>query len=373
MKEQVNIIGAGPAGLAAAIVLARHGYRAKVYEMAAEVGRRLNGDFQGLENWTSERDVLHLLKEIGIEINFLCAPYYGATVHAPGMDHVQVRSDKPIFYLVKRGSMPGTLDRGLKEQALSSGVEIIFNTRLETFEGKVIVGTGPKGADAVAAGITFNTTMEDQAVVVLDDAIAPKGYAYLLVYQGFGTMVTVLFREFRSEKEYFSKTMDFFKAHMKLDIRNEKQFGCFINFFVRDTQMHHKKIYIGEAGGFQDLLWGFGMRYAVLSGYLAAKSIIDGSDYDALWKRDLGPMLETSLVNRYLFQKFGHSGYRYLSMKLVQGNPRYFLREHYNPSFLKRLLLPLARRNYESKVKDKSCTHEDCACVWCRCGVSACR
>jgi AhpD family alkylhydroperoxidase len=38
----------------------------------------------------------------------------------------------------------------------------------------------------------------------------------------------------------------------------------------------------------------------------------------------------------------------------------------------KHLLLPLAKKRYESRVKDKSCNHEDCACVWCRCGVAAC-
>lgn len=47
------------------------------------------------------------------------------------------------------------------------------------------------------------------------------------------------------------------------------------------------------------------MRYAILSGYLAAKSLIEGSDYDMLWKRGLKPMLETSLINRYLFEKGG--------------------------------------------------------------------
>lgn len=353
MEEPVTIIGAGPAGLTAAIVLARHGYRTKVYEMAAEVGHRLNGDFQGLENWSSERDVVHLLRDLGIEINFPCTPCYGGTVHAVGMEPVQVRSDRPVFYLVKRGSMPGTLDQGLKEQALSSGAEIVFNKRIENFEGKAIVGTGPKAADAVAVGITFSTAIEDQAVVVLDDAVAPKGYGYLLVHEGCGTMVTVLYTEFRRGKEYFAKMMNFFRNRIKVDIRNEKRFGRHVNFFIRDTQIAHKKIYIGEAAGFQDLLWGFGMRYALLSGYFAAKSLIDGSDYDALWKRGLRPMLETSLVNRYLFEKFGHTGYRYLARKFSRGEPCGFLRKHYNPSFLKQLLLPVARRNYESRGKNR--------------------
>jgi flavin-dependent dehydrogenase len=371
-KSPINIIGAGPAGLMAAIVLRRHGFPVTVFEQSSDVGHRLNGDFQGLENWSSERDITQLLKDIGIEINFLCAPYHGGTIYAPEMNPAEVKSDRPIFYLVKRGTMPGTLDMGLKEQALSLGVEILFNHRLDTFEGKAIVGIGPKGADAIAVGITFDTAMDDRAVVVLDDNIAPKGYAYLLVNQGYGTMVTVLYRQYRRGDVCFENMMRFFKANMELDIRNERKFGCYGNFFLRDTQVYHKKLYIGESAGFQDCLWGFGMRYAILSGYLAAKSFIDDSDYDNLWKKELKPMLETSLINRYLFEKFGHSGYRYMTRKFAEGNPRRFLLRHYNHSTLKRLLLPFAKRRYESRVKDKNCNHEDCACVWCRCGDSIC-
>lgn len=371
-EDTINIVGAGPAGLSSAIVLAKHGYKAMVYEMSSDVGHRLNGDFQGLENWSSGIDITELLKDIGIEINFLCVPYYGGTVYAPEMSPAKIRSARPIFYLVKRGTMAGTLDMGLKEQALSLGVEIIFNHCLDKFEEKAIVGTGPKGADAVAVGITFNTSMEDKAVVVLDDNIAPKGYAYLLVNQGYGTMVTVLYREFRKEEEYFDRMMRFFKGAMDVDINNEKRFGCYGNFFMEDTQVRHKRLYVGESAGFQDCLWGFGMRYAILSGYLAAKSFIDGSDYDMLWKRELMPMLETSLINRYLFERFGHSGYRYLTRKFAEGDPCEFLKRHYNPSAIKQRLFPLAKWKYESRVKDLSCSHENCSCVWCRCGEKTC-
>jgi flavin-dependent dehydrogenase len=202
-KETIHIIGAGPAGLTAAIVLRKHRLTVKVFDMVPDVGYRLNGDFQGLENWSSEKDITDILKDTGIDINFLCVPHYGWTLFTPGLKPAEIKSDRPIFYLVKRGYMAGTLDTGLKEQALSLGVEILFNRRLDTFDGEAIVGTGPKGADGIAFGITFDTAMEDKTVVILDDRIAPKGYAYLLVNQGYGTMVTVLYREYRRSDECF--------------------------------------------------------------------------------------------------------------------------------------------------------------------------
>ncbi len=371
-NETINIIGAGPAGLSAAIVLRKHGFPVRVFEQSPDVGHRLNGDFQGLENWSSEKDITEIIKDTGIEINFLCVPRYGGTLFAPEMKPAEIKSDRPIFYLVKRGPMDGTLDMGLKEQALSLGTEILFNHRLDTFNGRAIVGTGPKGADGIAVGITFNTAMEDKTIVVLDDRIAPKGYAYLLVNQGYGTMVTVLYREYRRGDEYFEQMKRFFKDNIKLDIENEKKFGGYGNYYLRDTQIHNNKLYIGEAAGFQDGLWGFGMKYAILSGYLAAKSLMDGLDYDMLWKRELKPMIETSIVDRYLFEMFGHAGYRYIAKKAAKGKPCDFLGKHYNPSPIKRILLPVATGKYESRVKDKNCNHENCSCVWCRCGEKAC-
>lgn len=366
MKEPVTIIGAGPAGLAAAIVLARHGQKAKVYETAPDVGHRLHGDFQGLENWSTEADIKDLLHDMGIETNFFFSPYYESTVYAPALAPVIVKSERPLFYLVKRGPLPGTLDAGLKEQALSLGVEINFNHRVGTYDGPAIVATGPQKADAIGYGITFTTNMEDQAIVVLDDAIAPKGYAYLLVDKGHGTMVTILYREFRKETEYFTKTRRFFADTGRTDIKDEKRFGCYVNFFMRDSQLVRGKLYVGEAAGFQDCLWGFGMRYALSSGSLAAKSIIEGADYDSLWKKELRPLIETSLVNRFLFDKAGPAGYRWLTKKMAQGDPRALLQKHYNPSFPKSLLLPWAGRHHKNREKENNLSHEDCDCIWCR-------
>ena len=351
-ERHISIAGAGPAGLTSAIVLAKHGYKARVYEMSPDVGRHMNVGFQGLENWSSDKDITALLKDIGIDVNFLCVPYCGGDIYAPGIAPLEIKSGKPIFYLVKRGAGGGSLDEGLKKQAIALGIEILFKRRIaSSSEEAVIIGTGPKTADFIAAGITFDTEMNDRAAVVFDDEIAPKGYAYLLVNNGYGTAATVIYDDCKNEKKYFGNMLEFFKNNKPFNIKNEKRFGGRGNFFIGDTQVYHNKIYIGEAAGFQDYLWGFGMRYAILSGYMAANSIISGLNYDLLWKKELKPMLETSLVNRYLFEKFGNTGYRYLAKKFAKGDPCDFLKRNYNQSFLKNLLLPVAKSRYKSRVK----------------------
>ena len=69
-ESAVEIAGAGPAGLAAAITLAQAGRQVVVYETQKEVGRRFGGDYQGLENWSSDEDVLSVLKAQGLTTDF---------------------------------------------------------------------------------------------------------------------------------------------------------------------------------------------------------------------------------------------------------------------------------------------------------------
>ncbi|OGA36597.1 MAG: hypothetical protein A3F75_07725 [Betaproteobacteria bacterium RIFCSPLOWO2_12_FULL_64_23] len=110
------------------------------------------------------------------------------------------------------------------------------------------------------------------------------------------------------------------------------------------------------------------LTYTV-SGVLAARSLIEGSNYDALWQRELGPALGAGVVNRALYDAFGRRGYSWLLRRQERaGDTRQFLFRLYRSTWAKSLLLPWARRRYRSKRHDASCDHVDCTCVWCRCG-----
>ncbi|KXA96661.1 hypothetical protein AKJ37_04725, partial [candidate division MSBL1 archaeon SCGC-AAA259I09] len=110
----------------AAINLAKAGYEVEVYERKEVVGRRFNGDLQGLENWSDEGDVRKKLKSMNIKTNFDISPFRKFTI-SNGLRVVNFSLERPAFYLVRRGTVSEGLDRGLKEQALDLGVDIHFS------------------------------------------------------------------------------------------------------------------------------------------------------------------------------------------------------------------------------------------------------
>lgn len=148
----VKIVGAGPAGLAAAITLAQVGRKVVVHEAHNEVGHRFGGDFQGLENWSSDEDVLSVLAGQGLSTEFVALPCRNGIAFDPQGRDYRIASDEPLFYLVERGPGPGTLDSALLRQAQSLGVEVRFNSRLRHVSGDAILAAGPRAADAIAVG-----------------------------------------------------------------------------------------------------------------------------------------------------------------------------------------------------------------------------
>ncbi|NIT61733.1 MAG: hypothetical protein GWN00_37700, partial [Aliifodinibius sp.] len=211
----------------------------------------------------------------------------------------------------------------------------------------------------------------------LDNRIAPKAYAYLLVNNSRATFATCLFKDFQNEGNYFQRALERMQSVADIDIRDPKEFGGYINFFLPANPAldnpsmikHGQVLYVGENAGFQDALWGFGLRYAMLSGYLAAVSIKTGLFYDDLCDRHIRPCLETSLTNRWIFSILGNWGYRRLLKKMSKEEDTIkALREYIQTSRSKKLLYQIARRWYKTRLIDKQCMHEDCNCVWCRCG-----
>lgn len=365
----IEIAGAGPAGLAAAITLAHAGRPVIVHEARAEVGYRFKRDLQGLENWTTQQDALAVLRELGMATDFKMLPCYQGTVFDAWGKAYGIHSHAPLFYMVERGPGPDTLDTALLRQAMALGVEVHFNSRVQHVQGPAIFATGPRAADAIAVGYHFDTHLPDGFWAICDNHLAPQGYAYLLVMGGKGTVKSCMFSRFKQKAVYAQRTVDAFERLVGLEMIDPRPHGGVGNFPIPVTARSGSHAVVGEQAGFQDTLWGFGMRTAILSGVLAARSLLDGSDYDKRWQQTLGELMTAAVVNRALYSLLGNRGYRWLLRRQeYRSDARELLHRHYRSSGVKRLLAPLARRRVQSQRKDEGCNHVDCGCVRCQHG-----
>jgi flavin-dependent dehydrogenase len=360
----IRIAGAGPSGLAAAITLARAGFATEVHEAKSATGKRFIGDFQVIENTSEKATIPELLARIGIETNF----FFREAMWADFFDHrgrcKRVQSDRPYGYFIRRGVEEGTLDQGLLAQAQALGVEVRFNSRLDPAVAD-IVATGPATPDGLAKEITFHTSLPETIDVYFDHHLSPGGYSYLFVIDGFATFGCAVVADFKNIDNYFDHSLERAQKLRSFRLEETPRAGySYMNFSLKQAATLGASRYVGEAGGFQDYLFGLGIRYALTSGHLAARSIIEKRSFDELWQRELAGKQEVSLVNRFLYEAGGNFG---LSMFVRQAASardfgRYLASWH-APKWWKSMLSPIVRRIWKN---EKRCLHKPGADHWCR-------
>ena len=368
INDQVEIIGAGPSGLAAAITLAKSGRKVVVHEARKEVGNRFQGDFQGLENWSHQTDVLEFLKSKGLSTRFNHVPcLQGKAYDAFGNEYL-IKSSVPLFYMVERGPGDKTLDTRLLHQALDLGVQVHFESKVNALKGPGVLACGPKVGDAIATGYHFKTNSPDGFWLICDDNLAPKGYSYLLVMNGRGTVKSCMFADFKNWRRYVKDTVETFKKYTGFQMVDPEPHGGMGNFAYPRTAYTGFHPMVGEHAGFQDALFGFGMRYAMTSGILAANSILNKKDFNREWKEALGKSIKASIVNRVLYDRAGNKGYQRLFQNLANNkDARQLLHNHYQYNFFRRLLYIWAKRKFSSRRKEYGCHEPGCDCLWCEC------
>lgn len=326
MNEEINIIGGGISGLACAIILRKNGYKVNVYEKGNYVGRRFNEDWQGLENWSEKIDILEQIESFGIDISFEYEPLSELAVHYSGK--MKIARGKNACYLVRRGSKEGCLDKALLEQAEKLGVKIHFNYTQQKELPVKVNATGPRNPNMLARGIKFNTSSDSGYHMAFGQDIARGFYSYLLTKKGHGTIATVYGRKsaHRSE-EFLQNTINYFSDFFdKKELSSGKKFGGYGHFEIKKNYYDENgAMLIGEAGGFQDYFWGFGMRYAFESADLAARSIIQDESYNDLIKEHLLKKMKHSKRNRLIFEMMGPLAYPAPYMLLSTKNPLKYL------------------------------------------------
>ena len=344
MAGEIKILGAGIAGLTASINLAKGGFDVTVFERSSTVGSRFHNDFQGLENWSDETDVLEIIKNLSLKTNFWNKGFKKASIYTDLQKEFITNDADNLFYLVQRGPVD-SLDENLKNQALDVGVEIRFNSKM-TGEECDIIATGVSGKKPVGVvkGIVFDTDSEDSIILILNNKFAFKGYSYLLVADGKATLACVVIKDLSKANLCFKNSCEAFSKLKKFKIKNKRSFAGYGTFALNDSNKQNQKLFVGEAAGFQDLFLGFGMKYALLSGYAAAKSIMEERDYDMICRELFLDKQKASAANRLIYEISGVWGYNYLANRLSNSrSPKSWLKDHYSFSLSKRLIYPFTK------------------------------
>ena len=346
----IKILGAGLAGLTAAITLAQSGRAVIVYERAPDVGARHEGDLEAIENWTAPEDVRVELARWNLVENFDCVPLCVGTWFGPGFRQMaRLHDHQPLIYLVQRGPQSGSLDSGLLAQARAAGVQVEFNRPGAPVEVD-IVASGFTRPRAYGVGYNFKTSVPNAAYVCYDNLLTPKSYSYLAFCEGQGTIVACGLVPQRGLKEILPRVITGFQSRVEFDMQEPKYFAACVGLGLPQTAQRNGKLYIGEAGGFQDVFAGFGIRMAMTTGYLAAQSLLEGCDYDALWRARYEPLIKAAAVNRWLQEAAGNRGYAlalwYMRRRTCAG--RALISQLYSPMWFTPLLWPLARRAFRS-------------------------
>ncbi len=316
----IRILGGGISGLTAAINLHKAGFNVEVHERKDHCGKDTN-DFQFLENWIFQEDVVDFLHSVEIETDFYLKPWFSLEVLSPSLREYVGRSARPFMYLVKRGQSEDSIDKCLENQALNNGIRIIYKSELKDHEANIIA-TGPKKPDWVAIGIKFSCDYPDKAVILLSNDLSFRIYSYLIVSDNIGEIACVNPVGTKDVEARLALAVDILRQKYRIGISeiNERLSGTVSVHFLNRARINDQYL-VGEAAGFQDCLAGFGMTYAFKSGYYVAKSIIGSLDYDRLWKRDFLKQLRVSARNRALYERLSDESFEKLVDLLNNESP----------------------------------------------------
>jgi flavin-dependent dehydrogenase len=359
----IRIAGAGPSGLAAAIHLARNGRAVEVHEAKADVGTRFIGDLQIIEAASEQEPVTEFLDRIGVARNFYFRPIDWARFYDHRGNARTIRSRQPYGFFIKRGAEDGTLDRGLLAQARDAGANVLFKSRLAAADAD-IVATGPAAPDGLAKEMTWHSDAPERVDVYFDHKLSPGGYSYLFILDGMATFGCAIVADFKQIDTYFDHSLAAAKQRDGFTVPAETRTGySYMNFHLKQHATSGTSRFVGEAAGFQDYLFGLGIRYALTSGQLAARSILEERPFDDLWTTSLGEKQKTSLVNRFLYEAGGNFGLSMFVRQAARAKDFYgYLNGWHQPTWWKAMLAPLVRRmwHHEGRCLHKPGDH------WCR-------
>ena len=306
MRKEIKIAGAGISGLTCAINLAKAGYKVKVFEKSLCDSEKETALM--LPNWFSKGDVIEELEKCNIKINWI-RKIKVVEIYLNHQKIIVKTNNIPIGYTVLRGGK-NSLESYLREQAKKLGVEIKRGQEVKIIKNRTspqvdVLATGQGKLITQGYGEVFKGKFSPEKVKVFlgKNLSSSIGYGYFFPHSP--NVATVKVSREVGEKVDLHSSLFQLKKRLKNQIQEDNflyNFETKRSFAPPKSAKIDNVLLVGEAAGFQDELFRFGLRYAVISGYLAAKSIIEGLDYDELWKDKFQEEFDKIAKVRKIFQ-----------------------------------------------------------------------
>jgi flavin-dependent dehydrogenase len=335
--KRVEIVGAGLAGLTAAVNLAREGYEVVVYEKERKIGGipSARPDPAG-----SPFGLSRLKGYIGIDISPAVKPVVRSSLMLWGRKvEMKPRPALPL-YMVERGSRKSSLDSFLYRKATESGVKVEFGQPFETRKDFMdlpagsIIATGLERRTFDLLGIPHNIGYAIVAKGKVDDQAATATIYmgdYTVNYGFTSTINGICYAQiFQADKAIGKDDLEGFERDVRkaepysLSPWKEVDIGVLpYRSYFNPRLFWEDKVVAGTLAGAIEPLYGFGMLGAMLSGKIAAMA---QGDRRAAWKefRRLNALYAPELLARRLMiasPAFVRRGLARLNAALINALP----------------------------------------------------
>ena len=297
-----RIAGAGLSGLVAATTAARAGESVEVFEAKTRLLPSTGPHTEALRNYGP----IDALDELG-SYGFHLRPF--AEVHRAirRSAHFENVLRGKSYYLFMRGREEYTVDQQLYRQALGLGVQFHFGERAPADVHIAAIGPPAGKFNMMAAGYTFTAEgagLDPNTVIaLLDNTVAPGGYLAITPGIDYHSIYSGSWTDLDYERVLAMATRALERPWIKEILGSSRWVDKIYGraFYARDpiaSAMRGGTLYVGEAGGFQDAVAAYGFRYAVISGALAARAVVECLDYQMLLRDAFKDEFERAYIYR---------------------------------------------------------------------------
>jgi geranylgeranyl reductase family protein len=343
----VLVAGAGPAGAVAAETLARAGVSTLVVDRSTFPRNKPCGggiSMRALTRFPWLADVI-----AGIDVNRIQRLH----LEGPRDTTLEINDREPCVFLVRRVEFDGVL----VERALAAGARLeapfeitqaeqdADGVTVQSREGRRLRARWAVAADGVHSvlakrlGVNARWPRAHVALDMMEEtpsatlrAVRPDvlwvayanagldGYAYIFpkvhhVNVGIGCVLSH-FDEHVRQRPYEVQTAFVDSLVARGELVGDSDPTCFTPFLIPvggplSSTARGRVLFAGDAGGFVHAITAEGIYYAMVSGELAGRAVLEtakrrpaatGSRYASLWRREIGPELRDAVrVQRYLF------------------------------------------------------------------------